>query len=81
MVSIQMQLIATLTKLFQLDSDKIYSSEEQRERVDKALKLNSGTDFGPCLLGASPKKPTIRIKRLCFTGQGELFVDGSAAQI
>ena len=81
MVSIQMQSIATLTKLFQLDSDKIYSSEEQGERVDKALKLDSGTGYGPSLLAASPKKPTIRIKRLCFTRQGELFVDGGAAQI
>jgi hypothetical protein len=50
--------------------DKIYSSEEQRERADKALKLNGGTDYDHRLLAASSKKPTIRIMRLSFTGQG-----------
>lgn len=46
--------------------DKIYCSEEQRVRADKALKLNGGTDYEPRLLAASSTKPTIRIKRLSF---------------
>jgi hypothetical protein len=32
--------------------DKIYCSEEKRERADKALKLNGGTDYEPRLLAA-----------------------------
>ena len=34
----------------------------------KALRLNSGTDYEPRLLAASSSKPTIRIKRLSFSG-------------
>ena len=36
----------------------------------KALRLNSGTDYEPRLLAASSSKPTIRIKRLSFSGPG-----------
>lgn len=44
--------------------DKIFCPEEQRERANKALKLNGGTDYDPMLLVASStkKKPTVRIK-------------------
>ena len=47
--------------------DKIYCPEEQRERADKALRLNGFT--GP-LLPKTRAKPTIRIKRLSFSGNG-----------
>jgi hypothetical protein len=44
--------------------DKIYCPEEQRERANKTLRLNGGTDYDPRLLAASTikKKPTVRIK-------------------
>ena len=56
--------------------DKIYCPEEQRERATKALKLNGGPtsayDYDPRLLAASSsnRKPTLRIKRLSFSGPG-----------
>lgn len=48
----------------------IYSPEEQIERASKALRLNCdiSPDYDPSLLAASSKKPTIRIKRLSFSG-------------
>jgi hypothetical protein len=51
---------------------RIYNYEEQRERADKAIKLNGGTDYDyePRLLAASSRKPTIRIKPLSFSGPG-----------
>jgi len=52
--------------------DKIYCSEEQIERANKALRLNGGSDYdydpGFRLLAASSftsnRKPTLKIKRL-----------------
>jgi hypothetical protein len=53
---------------------RIVSPEEQGRRALKALRLNgdSSPDYNPRLLAASStkKKPTIRIKRLSFSGQG-----------
>ena len=48
--------------------EKIYCSEEKIERANKALKLDGGADYEPRLLAASSNKPTIRIKRLSFSG-------------
>ena len=57
--------------------DKIYCSEEQIERANKALRLNGGSDSDynyPRLLAASSlssnRKPTLRIKRLSHSGPG-----------
>ena len=50
--------------------DKIYYSQQQQVQAFKALRLNSGTDYEPRLLAASSSKPTIRIKRLSFSGPG-----------
>jgi hypothetical protein len=49
-----------------------YNHEEQRQRALKALRLNGDTspDYNPRLLAASStKKPTVRIRRLNFSGQ------------
>lgn len=61
--------------------EKLYCSEEQRERANKALKLNGGTDYEPRLLAASSKKPTIRIKRLSFSGHNPNSIKLKAASI
>jgi hypothetical protein len=56
--------------------EKIYCTEEQRERALKALRLNGDTspDCDPRLLAASSpikRKPTVRIKkRSSFSSQG-----------
>ena len=56
--------------------DKIYCTEEQIDRANKALRLNGGSDYNydydPRLLAASSlnRKPTLRIKRLSFGGPG-----------
>ena len=51
--------------------DKIYYPQQQQVQAFKALRLNSGTDYEPRLLAASSiSKPTIRIKRLSFSGPG-----------
>jgi hypothetical protein len=56
--------------------DKIYCTEEQIERGNKALRLNGGSDsdynYDPRLLAASSlnRKPTLKIKRLSFSGSG-----------
>ena len=54
--------------------DKIYCTEEQIERANKALRLNGGSDYDydPRLLAASSsnRKPTLRIKLLSFSGPG-----------
>jgi hypothetical protein len=44
--------------------NKIYCPEEQRERADKALRLNGFTDLDSPLLTRAKVKPTIRIKSL-----------------
>ena len=46
--------------------DKIYCSEDQIERANKALRLNGGSEYNPGLLDASSlnRKPTLKIKRL-----------------
>ena len=54
--------------------DKIYCTEEQIERANKALRLNGGSAYNsdPRLLAASSlnRKPTLKIKRLSFSGSG-----------
>lgn len=62
--------------------EKIYCPEEQRERANKALKLNGVTDYEPRLLAASStkKKPTVRIKRLSFSGPGNKLKGASSIQ-
>ena len=52
--------------------EKIYCSEEQIERANKALRLNGGSDYDPRLLAASSlnRKSTLKIKRLSFGGPG-----------
>ena len=44
--------------------EKIYCPEEQRERADKALRLNGFTGPDYPLLTRAKAKPTIRIKKL-----------------
>ena len=65
--------------------DKIYCPEEQRERATKALRLNGGLDYNHIterLLAASSlkKKPTIRIKRLGYSGPGIKLKGASSIQ-
>ena len=55
--------------------DRLYCTEEQIDRANKALRLNGGrSDYDPRLLAASSlnlnRKPTLRIKRLSFGGPG-----------
>ena len=52
--------------------DKIYCSEDQIERANKALRLNGGSEYNPGLLDASSlnRKPTLKITRLSFSGPG-----------
>ena len=66
--------------------DKIYCTEEQIERATKALKLNGGPafayDYDPRLLAASSlnRKPTLKIKRLSFSGPGIKLKGASSIQ-
>jgi hypothetical protein len=48
--------------------DKIYCPEEQRERADKALRLNGFTE--PVTRTTTKTKPTIRIKRFVAEAVG-----------
>ena len=53
--------------------DRIYCTEEQIDRANKALRLNGGrSDYDPRLLAASSlnRKSTLKIKRLSFGGPG-----------
>jgi Ca2+-binding EF-hand superfamily protein len=57
------------------DWKRIYTSEEETERVGKMLRLNGGPDYDPMtarLLAASSdkRKPTVRIKRIGTKLQG-----------
>ena len=60
--------------------DKIYYPQQQQVQAFKALRLNSGTDYEPRLLAASSSKPTIRIKRLSFSGPGIRLKDATSIQ-
>ena len=53
--------------------DRLYCTEEQIDRANKALRLNGGrSDYDPRLLAASSlnRKPTLKIKRLSLGGSG-----------
>jgi hypothetical protein len=65
--------------------EKIYTSEEQRERALKALRLNgdSSPDYDPKLLAGSSittRKPTVWIKKRSITGGQLKLRDASSIQ-